>query len=126
MEIDVPLSSSFSFKFDKEKIAVVFDNILANAVKYTPPKGKISIKSFRREKDVQFKISDTGIGIPKKDIDKVFSKFFRSKNAVSFETSGSGLGLYVAKNIIERHGGTITLESEEGKGTTFIITLPIS
>jgi len=126
MEIDVPLSSSFSFKFDKEKIAVVFDNILANAVKYTPPKGKISIKSFRREKDVQFKISDTGIGIPKKDIDKVFSKFFRSKNAVGFETSGSGLGLYVAKNIIERHGGTITLESEEGKGTTFIITLPIS
>jgi len=126
MEIDVPLSSSFSFKFDKEKLTVVFDNIIANAVKYTPPKGKISIKSFRREKDIQFKISDTGIGIPKKDIDKIFSKFFRSKNAVGFETSGSGLGLYVAKNIVERHGGTITLESEEGKGTTFIITLPVS
>ena len=126
MVVDVPLSSSFSFKFDKERLAIVFDNILANAVKYTPPGGKISIKSFRREKDIQFKITDTGIGIPKKDLDKIFSKFYRSKNAVGFETSGSGLGLYVAKTIIEKHGGTITLESEENQGTTFIITLPIS
>ena len=126
MVVDVPLSSSFSFKFDKERLGIVFDNILANAVKYTPPEGKISIKSFRREKDIQFKISDTGIGIPKKDLDKVFSKFFRSKNAVGFETSGSGLGLYVAKNIVEKHGGTIELESEEKQGTTFTITIPIS
>jgi len=126
MVVDVPLSSSFSFKFDKERLTIVFDNILANAVKYTPPEGTISIKSFRREKDIQFKISDTGIGIPKKDIDKIFSKFFRSKNAVGFETSGSGLGLYVAKNIVEGHGGKIELESEENQGTTFTITLPIS
>ena len=126
MDIDMPLSSSFSFKFDKERLSIVFDNILANAVKYTPPGGKISLKSFRREKDIQFKISDTGIGIPKKDMDKIFSKFYRSKNAIGFETSGSGLGLYVAKNIIEKHGGTITLESEENRGTTFTITLPIS
>ena len=124
--VDVPLSSSFSFKFDKERLAIVFDNVLANAVKYTPLGGKISIKSFRSEKDIQFKISDTGIGIPKKDLDKVFSKFFRSKNAVGFQTSGSGLGLYVAKNIIERHGGTVEVESEENQGTTFTITLPIS
>lgn len=126
LDIDVPLSSSFSFKFDRERLSIVFDNILANAVKYTPPGGKISLKSFRREKDVQFKITDTGIGIPKKDIDKIFSKFYRSKNAVGFETSGSGLGLYVAKTIVEKHGGTITLESEENQGTTFTITLPIS
>lgn len=124
--VDVPLSSSFSFKFDKERIAIVFDNMLANALKYTPPGGKISLKSFRSEKTIQFKIVDTGIGIPKKDLYKVFSKFFRSKNAVGFQTSGSGLGLYVAKNIVEKHGGTIEVESEEGKGTTFIITLPIS
>ncbi|OGI25190.1 MAG: hypothetical protein A3J76_03275 [Candidatus Moranbacteria bacterium RBG_13_45_13] len=123
--VDVPLSSSFSFKFDKERIAIVFDNILANAVKYTPPGGKVSIKSFRSEKSIQFKISDTGIGIPKKDLDKVFSKFFRSKNAVGFQTSGSGLGLYVAKNIVEKHGGSVEVESEERKGTTFTITLPI-
>jgi signal transduction histidine kinase len=126
MVVDVPLSSSFSFKFDKERLAIVFDNILSNAVKYTPPGGKISLKSFRREKDIQFKITDTGIGIPKKDIDKIFSKFYRSKNAVGFETSGSGLGLYVAKTIIKKHGGTITLESEENQGTTFTIALPIS
>ncbi|MDD5489320.1 MAG: HAMP domain-containing sensor histidine kinase [Candidatus Moranbacteria bacterium] len=126
IDVDMPLSSSFSFKFDKERLAIVFDNILANAVKYTPPEGKISLKSFRTEKNIQFKITDTGIGIPKKDIDKIFSKFYRSKNAVGFETSGSGLGLYVAKTIVEKHGGTITLESEERQGTTFTITLPIS
>ncbi len=126
LDLGIPLSSSFAFKFDKEKLAIVFDNILANAVKYTPPNGTISFKSFRREKDIQFKISDSGIGIPKKDLDKVFSKFFRAKNAIGFETSGSGLGLYVAKNIIEKHGGTIELESEENRGTTFTITLPIS
>ena len=124
--VDVPLNSAFSFRFDKQRIMIVFDNILGNAVKYTPPGGEVRLKSFRREKEIQFKISDTGIGIPQKDSDKVFTKFFRSKKAISFETSGSGLGLYVAKSIIERHGGTITFESEEGKGTTFTITLPLS
>jgi len=126
LAVDVPLSSSFSFNFDKERMAIVFDNILANALKYTPPGGRISLKSFRSEKTIQFKIADTGIGIPEKDLDKVFSKFFRSKNAVGFQTSGSGLGLYVAKNIVEKHGGTVELESEENRGTTFTITLPIS
>lgn len=123
--VDFPLDSPFAFRFDKERITIVFDNILTNAVKYTPPEGSVSIKSFRSEKEIKFKIIDSGIGIPEKDLYKVFSKFYRSKNAVSFETSGSGLGLYVAKNIVERHGGTIDVESVENKGTTFTIALPV-
>lgn len=127
LEVDMPLSSDLSpaFKFDKERISIVFDNILANAVKYTPPKGKISLKVFREGNELKYKIEDSGIGIPENDFDNVFGKFFRSKNAVNFETSGTGLGLYVVKNIVEKHGGTIGLESEEGKGTAVIFTLPI-
>lgn len=127
LEVDMPLSSDMSpaFKFDRERISIVFDNILANAVKYTPPKGKISLKVFREGNELKYKIEDSGIGIPENDFDNVFGKFFRAKNAINFETSGTGLGLYVVKNIVEKHGGTIGLESEEGKGTAVVFTLPI-
>jgi signal transduction histidine kinase len=124
--IDTPLDSPFAFKFDKERMSIVFDNLLANAIKYTKPGGEISIKSFRNEREIQFKIADSGIGIPQKDFNKVFTKFFRAKNAIGYETSGSGLGLYVVKNIVEKHGGRIHVDSEENKGTTFTITLPLS
>jgi len=125
MNIDFPFSSPLSLKFDKEKISIVFDNIFANAVKYTPEGGSIELKAFREKDAVVFKIKDSGIGIPKAEQEKVFSKFFRAKNAVSFQTSGSGLGLYVAKNIVEKHGGEISLESEEGAGTTVAFSLPV-
>jgi signal transduction histidine kinase len=124
--IDAPLDSPFAFKFDKERMSIVFDNLLANAIKYTKPEGEISLKSFRNEREIQFKIADSGIGIPQKDFNKVFTKFFRAKNAIGYETSGSGLGLYVVKNIVEKHGGRIHVDSEENKGTTFTITLPLS
>ncbi len=124
-DIDYPPDSTPLFDIDKEKISIVFDNILANAVKYTPPKGKITLRHIRKGNKIQFKISDTGIGIPEKDLPKVFTKFFRSKNAVSFQTSGSGLGLYVAKSIIEKHGGKIELESIEKGGTSVIFSLPL-
>jgi signal transduction histidine kinase len=124
--VDAPLDSPFAFKFDKERMSIVFDNLLANAIKYTKPGGEISIKSFRSEREVQYKIADSGIGIPRKDFDKIFTKFFRAKNAIGFETSGSGLGLYVVKNIVEKHGGRVNVESEENIGTTFTITLPLS
>ena len=125
LNVDIPLSSPLSLKFDKEKISIVFDNILANAIKYTPEGGTIGLKVFREKDKIKFKIEDSGIGIPKGELGKVFSKFFRAKNAVSFQTSGSGLGLYVAKNIVEKHGGNISLESEENSGTMVTFTLPV-
>jgi len=110
---------------DIEKMNLVFQNLLENAVKYNKRGGKILVK-FEIEKDnVKVTISDTGIGIPEKQKDKVFTKFFRSENAIKMETEGSGLGLFIVKNIIEGHGGKIWFESKEGEGTTFYFTLPI-
>lgn len=110
---------------DEEKINITLDNLLDNAVKYTPPGGTITVKTKEDTTDVCVTISDTGIGISKNQINKLFTKFFRADNAMRFQTSGSGLGLYVVKNVIEAHGGTVAVTSEENKGTTISFTLPI-
>ncbi|HHE76644.1 MAG TPA: PAS domain-containing protein [Candidatus Parcubacteria bacterium] len=111
---------------DEIKMRIAIENILNNSIKYTPPRGKISISVSKIDQDeVKIKISDTGIGIPKNQQNRVFTKFFRASNVIQRDTEGTGLGLYMAKNIIEAHGGEIWFESEEGKGTTFYITLPI-
>jgi two-component system sensor histidine kinase VicK len=81
---------------------------------------------IRYEDGILVTIQDTGIGISRNQIPRLFSKFFRADNAVRMQTSGSGLGLFIAKNIIEKHGGKIWIESEEGKGTTVSFTLPFS
>jgi signal transduction histidine kinase len=73
---------------------------------------------------MQVSIEDTGVGIPEEAINKLFTKFFRADNVVKFQTEGTGLGLYIAKNIIKRHGGTINAESTLGRGSKFTLTLP--
>jgi len=110
---------------DVEKIKIAFANILENSIFYTLSGGKIIISIKRKEKDIEVKVEDTGVGIPEAEQDKVFEKFFRAKNIMRIETEGTGLGLYITKNIIEAHGGRIWFESEEGKGTTFYFTIPI-
>mgnify|MGYP003394111842 CR=1 FL=1 len=110
---------------DAEKIGIVVDNLLDNALKYTPPGGSVTLRTFFDASHIRVEVADTGIGIPKDQIHRIFTKFFRTTNAMLFQTSGNGLGLYVAKNIVETHGGTMTIESAEGKGTTFTFTLPI-
>lgn len=111
---------------DREKIALSLDNLLDNAIKYTSPGGSVLIKLERQSGSVIIIVKDTGIGIPKKQLDRTFTKFFRAENALLFQTSGSGLGLYMTKNIIERHGGTVEMTSIENKGTTLTITLPLA
>lgn len=112
-------------KIDPQKIYLVIQNLLDNAIRYSPPGGIVSINIMSDGKDVKFSISDTGIGIPKKEKDSIFKKFFRGSNATKAHTEGNGIGLYIAKNIIEAHGGKIWFDSEENKGTTFYFTLPI-
>ncbi len=109
---------------DPEKIRAVFQNLLENAIKYTKKDGGVEIKMKDEDDHILVSIKDNGIGIPEKDHKKIFERFFRSENAVKVKTDGSGLGLFVAKNIIEKHGGRIWFESEENKGTTFFFTLP--
>ena len=111
---------------DEEKMNIVLDNIFDNATKYTSPGGSITVKVSEENHHLRCVITDTGIGVPKAQLNRLFTKFFRAENAVRFQTSGSGLGLYVVKNIVETHGGTIKVESEEGKGTTISFTIPIT
>ncbi|MDI6602514.1 MAG: ATP-binding protein [Patescibacteria group bacterium] len=112
-------------KVDVEKIRLAIQNLLDNAIKYTQPEGKVTITLKSGKKEVEFSIRDSGVGIPSDQQERVFSKFFRGANVLRMETEGSGLGLFIAKNIIEAHNGKIWFESEEGKGTIFYFTLPV-
>ncbi len=112
---------------DAEKIRAVFQNLLDNAIKYSKPSGHIKISLLlHSQKEVLVEVKDDGIGIPKEQQQNIFNRFFRAQNAVKLETDGSGLGLFIVKNIVERHGGKIAFESEEGKGVTFSFTLPLA
>jgi PAS domain S-box-containing protein len=111
-------------KMDKAKIKIVIENLIENAVKYTPPGKKVTILLENNKIDVGFKIQSESIDIPQVQQGKVFTKFFRSSNAVKTETDGSGPGLYLSKNIIDAHRGEIGFSSEENKGTTFWFKIP--
>jgi len=112
-------------KLDNEKISLAIQNLVENAVRYTPSKGKVTVSLKRANMSIELCVRDTGIGIPEDQLHRVFSKFFRGVNVVSIDTEGTGLGLYIAKNIIEAHKGRIWFESKEGKGSTFCFKLPI-
>jgi len=111
---------------DQAKISMVVSNLIDNAIRYNVPNGEItvSLKKSAEGPFIEVAVKDTGIGIPPEEMGKVFGKFFRSSNAVKFQTDGSGLGLYIAKNIVQAHGGNIRAESELNRGTTFAFTLP--
>ncbi|MBU3912342.1 MAG: hypothetical protein KKD90_07155 [Candidatus Omnitrophica bacterium] len=108
----------------REYIHEVITNLLANSIKYTPRNGKISVIVSDKGNSILIEIKDTGIGIPRAELPKVFDEFYRASNAREIEKDGTGLGLSIAKQVVERHNGKIWVESEEGKGTTFFITLP--
>lgn len=99
-------------------------NLLFNAIKYTPEKKAVHIEAKSHDDYVQIDIADTGIGIPADEVGNVFDEFFRASNAKKSEKDGTGLGLSIVKQIVERHGGQISVKSQEGQGTTFTVTLP--
>jgi PAS domain S-box-containing protein len=117
-------SASPQITSDALIIKEVITSIVSNAIKYTPENGQVDIIIKPRRNDVLVEISDTGWGIPAQAQDKVFSKFFRGQNIIKRVTSGTGLGLYLAKGLIDTLGGEIWFKSEEGKGTSFYFTLP--
>lgn len=113
-------------KTDPKQLRMVIQNLVSNAVKYTPEGGKVVLSiSLGDSKHVLLKIADTGYGIPKNQQDKIFTKLFRADNVLGKDTEGTGLGLYIAKSIVEQSGGRIWFESDENKGTTFFVVLPI-
>ena len=112
-------------ELDAYKFKLAIGGIINNAISYTPEKGKVTLTLSFEEDKVMITVEDNGIGIPKQEQSKVFTKFFRSHNALKFLTEGNGLDLFVAKNIIENHKGQIWFESEVESGTTFYIEIPI-
>lgn len=111
---------------DRARILQVLDNLISNAVKFTPPGGHVNVALSTVGTTAKLSVEDTGIGIPAEEQDKLFTRFFRASTAVDREIQGTGLGLSIVKTLIELHGGTIALESREGTGTTFTITLPLA
>jgi len=109
---------------DRDNLLGVFGNIIGNAVKYTPEGGKIDVRASHDGNFVRVDVRDTGVGIPKEDLARIFDKFYRVKGKTRGIT-GSGLGLSVTKSIIEAHHGEIRVESEENTGTTFKVFLPV-
>ncbi len=109
---------------DKVKLRQLFTDILENAVRYTPADGKISVSLLEKESNAVVSISDTGIGIPPEHLPHIFERFYRVDKARARADGGVGLGLAIAKIIAESHKGKIEVESEVGKGTTFIISIP--
>jgi signal transduction histidine kinase len=95
-------------------------------MKYTPEGGKVEIDFQTVDGFLEVSIKDSGIGIPEEDRSNIFNRFFRARNAIKVETDGSGLGLYITKRIIEKHGGKVWFESKVGEGSTFYFTIPIS
>ena len=119
-DVDFPI-----MQLDEKLIRIVLQNLLTNAVKYTPEAGSVKLEIRRKTKTTEIIVSDTGLGIPKAQQNKIFSKLFRADNVRSSDVEGTGLGLYIVKAIVDQSGGTIKFESEENKGTKFVVTLPI-
>lgn len=115
---------SFEAVTDKDLLTGIIENLVGNALEYTPTDGKVEVRLEQTTDRVLLQVKDTGIGIPKEDQPKIFGKFVRASNANSMKTDGSGLGLYIALEYVKLLDGKIRFESEEGKGTTFYVDLP--
>ncbi len=120
---DYPITSVW-IEIDTDKMTQVIDNILNNAIKYSPDGGKITVRMKTTDDQMILSISDQGLGIPKEDLPKIFDRFYRVDKARSRAQGGTGLGLAIAKEIIKQHNGFIWAKSEYGKGSTFTIVLP--
>ena len=111
-------------EIDEDKLTQVLDNIISNAIKYSPEGGRVTFRIRELEGKIEVSISDQGLGIPKENIDRIFDRFYRVDKARTRQLGGTGLGLAIAKEMIGAHGGEIWAKSAEGKGTTIFFTLP--
>ena len=123
-EISLPAAPLRAFT-DQTLLGIVLQNLVSNAVKYTPKGKGIRIELRVRGKEAEIAVSDEGLGIPQSEFSRVFEKFFRAANVRTVDTDGNGLGLYISKSIMEKLDGSIRFESEEGKGTTFTVVVPL-
>lgn len=126
VEIDLRLGNAVpKIMIDPKRFRDVIQNLLSNAVKYNVEGGKIAVAMILAANYIRITVADNGIGIPEKDQERVFSKFYRAANATKSDTTGSGLGLFLVKSYAEEWGGSVRFQSAEGKGSTFYLELPI-
>jgi hypothetical protein len=110
---------------DPDRLGQALDNLISNALKFTPSGGSVEIRLRAEEGLAVLEVEDTGLGIPEKEQERLFERFFRSSNAIESAIPGTGLGLTITKAIVERHGGTIEVESAANTGTTVRVWLPL-
>ena len=125
IELVTEIAETPSMLGDRSRLGQVLDNLISNALKFTPRGGRVAVRVSRDGRNAVVEIADTGVGIPQADQDRLFERFFRSSNATERAIPGTGLGLTIAKTIVERHEGSIEIESSEGAGTKVRVTLPV-
>jgi two-component system phosphate regulon sensor histidine kinase PhoR len=110
---------------DAALLGALLRNLVDNAIRYTRPGGRVDVSLRTEDSSVVLTVADTGVGIPSRDLPRVFERFYRVERARSRETGGTGLGLSIVKHVVENHGGTVSVESELGRGSAFEVRLPI-
>ena len=123
VDIYINTREAIEMKADPGEIEIILNNLISNAVKYNRTGGRVDVFLEKLESAVKITVSDTGIGLKKEDLEKIFDDFVRIKNIETREVTGSGLGLSIVKKIVDMYKGTIDVQSEPNKGTTFVITL---
>jgi signal transduction histidine kinase len=125
IELGSEVQSVATIPADRGRIFQLLDNLISNALKFTPEGGRVEVRLLQRDSRVRIEVADTGIGIAENEQRRLFERFFRATTATERHIPGTGLGLYIASAIAEAHGGTIEVESELGCGTTFCVGLPL-
>jgi signal transduction histidine kinase len=124
IELVLDVTASLPLEADAARLRQVLDNLVSNALKFTPSGGSVTVAARNGDGPVRLEVTDTGIGIPHDELGQVFSRFYRASTATRRAIPGTGVGLVIARAIVEGHGGTITLDSTEGTGTKVTVTLP--
>lgn len=122
--LEIAIPAELELEADPSRLAQILINLVDNALKYTPADGLVSVKAVELNEYVRVEVRDTGSGMPKADLPRIFERFYRVDKARTRKTGGTGLGLSIVKHIVEAHEGTIGVESDLGKGTTFTFILP--
>lgn len=124
LELETDIGDDCCVHGDRTLLHRLLCNLIENAIRYTPPGGRVAVRAGREDGLCRISVSDTGIGIDPADIDRIFDRFYRAEGSRSRGTGGTGLGLSICRRIAELHGGTIAAESEMGKGTVVTVALP--
>lgn len=126
VQLDLKVEDVPEITGEPAKLAQLLDNLVSNAIKFTPRDGHVSVRLTSRPELIRIEVSDTGIGIPDQERERLFERFFRAQSALERQIQGTGLGLYISKAIVDAHDGRIGVDSVPGEGTTFIVELPVA